>query len=74
MSPDSQPNGAPPMPCKQCGSMTSRAVLSFHGGMCYPCYCDYQRGGPSAVPNALKTYARMEDSVTVADMKKRLKS
>ena len=63
----------PPLPCRQCQSLTSRVMLSNHGGLCYRCYREYQRHGTTAVPNAFATYVRKGDSATVADMKTRVK-
>lgn len=64
----------PPLACRNCQSLTSRATLGNHGGLCYPCYAQYQRRGTKAVPGAFATYRREGDSATVAEMKTRLRS
>lgn len=59
--------------CGQCATPTAIALLSAHGGICYPCYRAFQRKGTAAVPGAFRVWVRAEDTATVRDMKTRLK-
>ena len=55
-----------PLNCRTCSTLTSRATLTNHGGLCFPCFQDYLRDGP-------QQRREPRTSVTVRDMLTRVR-